>query len=88
VADIKKERVLSLTTPTGFRSPGGGGPPVNTTRTGKYPATLCELVEEDGPLGATRAILNPTALFTFQRPGVSDRGEAARRCRKRLTRAH
>jgi len=32
VADIKTERVLSLTTPTGFRSPGGGRPPVNTTR--------------------------------------------------------
>ena len=32
MADIKTERVLSLTTPTGFRSPGGGRPPVNTTR--------------------------------------------------------
>src|SRR6266487_4742073 len=35
--------------------------PVNATRAGKYPATLCKWVEQDGLLGATPSILNHTA---------------------------
>jgi hypothetical protein len=60
VADIKKERVLSLTTPTGFRSPGGGGPPVNTTRGEKQIGPAVGVGRTRAPARRHPAILNHT----------------------------
>ena len=52
MADIKNERVLSLTTPTGFRSPGGGGPPVHATRLRKAHIGTIPLLRTKGWLSA------------------------------------
>jgi hypothetical protein len=61
VADIKRERVLSLTTPTGFRRPGGGGPPVNTTRAERASGPTVRMGVRKWPARRHPIILNHTA---------------------------